>query len=52
MDSSFEDRPSRVQGQDCSRPRPRTKDIDASVLQNKKKTKKVFKEIFQAISNS
>ena len=32
-DSLSEDRPSRGQGQDCSRPRPRTKDTAASVLQ-------------------
>ena len=36
-DSLFEDRHSRGQGQECSRPRPRTKDISASALQNKKK---------------
>ena len=47
-DSLSEDRPSRGQGQECSRPRPRTKDTAAaSVLQ-----KKVFKKVFQAISNS
>ena len=34
-DSLFEDRPSRGQGQECSRPRPRTKDTAASVLQKK-----------------
>ena len=46
-DSPSEDRTSRGQGQECSRPRPRTKDTGASVLQ-----KKVFKNFFQAISNS
>ena len=35
-DSLFEDRPSRGQGQECSRLRPRTKDTVASVLQKKK----------------
>ena len=45
-DSLSEDRPSRGQGQKCSRPRPMTKDIAASVL----KKKKVFKTAFQAIS--
>ena len=45
-DSLFEDRPSRAQGQDCSKPRPRTKDTAASAFQ-----KKVFKKLFQAISN-
>ena len=34
-DSLFEDRPSRFQGQECLRPRPRTKDTAASVLQKK-----------------
>ena len=47
-DSLSEDRTSRGQGQECSRPRPRTKDTGASVLQKKK----VFKNFFQAISNS
>ena len=54
-DSLSEDRHSRGQGQECSR--PRTKDTSASVLQkkfrrspNKKKKKKVFTKIFQAIS--
>ena len=42
------DRTSRGQGQECSRPKPRTEDTGASVLQKKK----VFKNIFQAISNS
>ena len=36
-DSLSEDRPSRGQGQECSRPRPRTKDTSASALQKKKK---------------
>ena len=44
-DSLSEDRPSRCQGQECSR--PRTKDTAASVLQKKK----VFKKVYQAISN-
>ena len=44
-DSLFEDKPSRGQGQECSRPRPRTKDTAA------KKKQKVFKKVFQAISN-
>ena len=35
-DSLSEDRTSRGQGQECSRPRPRTKDTGASVLQKKK----------------
>ena len=42
-DSFSEDRPSRGQGQECSR--PRTKDTSASVSK-----KKVFTKIFQAIS--
>ena len=42
-DSLSEDRPSRGQGQECSRPRPRTKDTAASVLQKKKK---VFKKSY------
>ena len=45
-DSPTEDRPSRSQRQECSRPRPRIKDISASALQNKK----VFRKNFQAIS--
>ena len=45
-DSLSEDRHSRGQGQECSRPRPRTKDASASALQKKK----VFTKIFQAIS--
>ena len=44
-DSLSEDRHSRGQGQECSR--PRTKDTSASALQKKKK---VFTKIFQAIS--
>ena len=48
-DSLSEDRHSRGQGQECSRPRPRTKDTKPSALQKKKK-KKVFTKIFQAIS--
>ena len=47
-DSLSEDIPSRGQGQECLRLRPRTKDTAASVL---KKKKKVFKKVFQAISN-
>ena len=35
-DSLSEDRHSRGQGQECSRPVPRTKDIAASVLQKKR----------------
>ena len=34
-DSLSEDRPSRDQGQECSRPRPRTKDTATNVLQKK-----------------
>ena len=45
-DSLSEDRHSRGQGQECSRPRPRTKDTSANALQKKK----VFTKIFQAIS--
>ena len=41
-DSPSEDRPSRAQGQECSRPRPRPKDTSATVLQ-----KKIFKKIFR-----
>ena len=44
-DSLSEDRHSRGQGQECSRPKPRTKDTSASALQ-----KKVFTKILQAIS--
>ena len=46
-DSLSEDRHSRGQGQECSRPRPRTKDTSVRALQKKKK---VFTKIFQAIS--
>ena len=46
-DRFSEDRHSRGQGQECSR--PRTKGTSASALQKKKK-KKVFTKIFQAIS--
>ena len=42
-DSLSEDRPSRGQGQECSRPRPRTKDTAASVLQKKRFSKKFFR---------
>ena len=42
-DSSSDYKPSRGQGLECSRPRPRTKDTNASVLK-----KKVFKSFFQA----
>ena len=48
-DSSTEDRPSQSPGQECSRPRPRTKDTNVSVLQEQKQ-KNVFKNFFQAIS--
>ena len=44
-DSPSEDRPSRGQRQECSRPRPRTQP------QAFFKKKKVFKKVFQAISN-
>ena len=47
-DSLSEDRHSRGQGQECSRPRPRTKDTSASALQKKK----VFTKIFKAISTT
>ena len=64
-DSLSEDRHSRGQGQESSRPRPRTKGTSASALQTKKKglhknflgdlqkkkkKKQVFTKIFQAIS--
>ena len=58
-DSLSEDRHSRGQGQECWRPRPRTKDTSTGVLQTKKifqkfsgdlKKKKVSTKIFQAIS--
>ena len=42
--SLFEDRPSRDQGQKCSRPRPKIKDTSASAL--KKKKKKRFSQKF------
>ena len=45
-DSLSEDRHSRGQGQECSRPKARTKDTRAQVLSKKK----VFTKIFQAIS--
>ena len=41
-DSLFEDRHSRGQGQECFRPRPRTKDTSASALQKKKGLHKNF----------
>ena len=45
-DSLSEGRPSRGQGQECSRPRPRTKDTAARVLQKKKRksSKKFFRQ--------
>ena len=43
-DSLFEDRPSRGQGQVCSRPRPRTKDTAASVLKKKRSSKIFFRQ--------
>ena len=46
-DSLSEDRTSRGQGQECSRPRPRIKGTGASVLQ-----KKGLQNFFQAIFNS
>ena len=48
-DSPSEDRHFRGQGLECLRPRPRTKDTNASVLQKKKK-EKVLQKFFQAIS--
>ena len=57
-DSLSEDRHSRGQGQECSRPRPRTKDTSASALQKKRSSQKffrrspqknVFQKIFQAV---
>ena len=58
-DSLSEDRHSRGQGQECLRPRPRTKDTSASALQKKKRSsqkffkrspqKNVFQKIFQAL---
>ena len=57
--SLSEDRHSRGQGQECSRPWPRTKDTSASALQKKKRSsqkffkrspqKNVFQTIFQAL---
>ena len=47
-DSLFEDRTSRGQGQECSRPRPRTKDTGASVLR-KKSLQKFFSGDLQFI---
>ena len=41
-DSLSEDRTSRDQGQECSRPRPRTKDTSQSALQKKKGFPKNF----------
>ena len=63
-DSLSEDRHSRGQGQECSRPKPRTKDTKRKcspqkkkvftkifqAISKKKKKKKVFTKIFQAIS--
>ena len=57
-DSFSKDRHSRGQGQECSRPRPRTKDTSASALQKKRSLQKffwrspqknVFQKIFQAL---
>ena len=58
-DCLSEDRHSRGQGQECSRPRPRTKDTSASALRKKKRSsekffrrspqKNVFQNIFQAL---
>ena len=42
-DSLSEDRHSRGQGQECSRPRPRIKDTSASALQKKKSSQKFFR---------
>ena len=41
-DSLFKDRPSQCRGQECSRPRPRTKDTAASVPKKKKRSSKKF----------
>ena len=49
-DSLSEDRHSLGQGQECSRPRPRTQ-AQVFSKKEKKKKKKVFKNFFQAISN-
>ena len=46
-DSLSEDRHSRGQGQECSRPRPRTKDTSASALQKKKKKKRSSQRFFR-----
>ena len=48
-DSLSEDTRSRGQGQECSRPRPRTKDTKRKCSPKKKK-KRIFTKIFQAIS--
>ena len=58
-DNLFEDRHCRGQGQECSRPRPRTKDTSTSALKKKKRSsqkffkrsprKNVFQKIFQAL---
>ena len=48
-DSLSEDRTSRGQGQECSRPRPRTKDTAASVLQKKKGFQNFFSGDLQFI---
>ena len=42
-DNLSEDRHSRGQGQECSRPRPRTKDTSASALQKKRSLQKFFR---------
>ena len=43
--SPSENRPSRSQGQECSR--PRTKDTGASVFQKKKVPQKIFSDVLQ-----
>ena len=58
-DSLCEDRHSRGQGQECSRPRPRTKDTSASAPKKKRRSsqkffkrspqKNAFQKIFQAL---
>ena len=48
-DSLSEDRTSRGQGQECSRPRPRTEDTGASVLLRKKSLQKYFSGDLQFI---
>ena len=50
-DSLSEDRPSRGQGQECSRPRPRTEVTAASVLQ-KKRLQKSFSGNLQFIGRA